>query len=210
MIIGLPIGKVGSNTYLVYDEEGGTGVVVDPGGKLEPLLVEIERHDVEVRYVLNTHAHFDHIAANAKLLAALDVPLGLHPDDEELLTRGGGAEWFNTAYVPSPKPELDLTDGRVLEVGDLHLEVVHTPGHTPGSICLYVREDEALLTGDTLFRGSVGRTDLPGGDARQLTASLRHLLTLPAETKIYPGHGPTTTLERERNANPWLRRLKGR
>ena len=204
MIISSAIGIIHTNCYLVYDEDGGAGVIVDPGGDPAPLLKEIEKRKVNVRAIFITHAHFDHIAGNA-CLEALNAPFALHPADRDMLVEGGGAAWFGLPFVPSPLPTLDLTDGRILEVGRLHFRVIHTPGHTPGSVCLYVPEENALLTGDTLFAGSVGRTDLPAGDARALTASLKRLLTLPPETVIYPGHGPTSTLGEERRSNPWLR-----
>lgn len=212
MIIGLPIGMVESNCYLIYDEtltagESPNGVVVDPGGDLRRLFMELARRSVRPRYLLNTHGHFDHTAANAQLQAAFPAPLGLHPGDHALLAAGGGAALFGLTHSSSPAPDLELHDGLILEIGRLHLEVLHTPGHTPGSVCFYCPEEAALLTGDTLFAGDVGRTDLPGGDARQLTASLRRLLALPPETRVLPGHGPASTLEIERRTNPWLRRL---
>ncbi|NBD35445.1 MAG: MBL fold metallo-hydrolase [Chloroflexi bacterium] len=209
MIMSLPIGILQSNCCLVYDKTTRDGAIVDPGGDTAPLMKEIEERGIEVRYIINTHGHFDHVAANGAL-QSLDAPLALHPADRDLLAEGGGASWFDLAYVPSPAPDIDLHDGQVLTVGELHLHVVHTPGHTPGSICLYIPEDGALITGDTLFAGSVGRTDLPQGNPRALTESLKKLLALdyPPETKIYPGHGPTSTLARERQRNPWLRRLR--
>jgi len=210
MILCLPIGMVDSNCYLIYDESGETdhdGAVIDPGGEPQPLLDEIAQRRVRLRYLLNTHGHFDHIAANAQLRQVFPAPLGVHPADRDLLATGGGAALFGLYDIPSSAPDLELHDGVILEVGCLHLQVLHTPGHTPGSVCLYCAEENAVFTGDTLFAGSVGRTDLPGGDARQLTASLRRLLTLPAETRVFPGHGPASTLERERRLNPWLRRL---
>jgi len=208
VIIGFPIGMVGSNTYLLYDDKQKDGAIIDPGGETEPLLQEIKKREIIIRYLLNTHGHFDHIAANAHLQSTFDVPLGIHPADRDLLLEGGGASWFNLAYVPSPRPDIDLTEETVLELGRLRIAVLHTPGHTPGSVCLYVPEENALFTGDTLFADSVGRTDLPGGDARQLTESLHKLLSLPTETTIYPGHGSTTTLGRERRHNPWIKRLE--
>lgn len=212
MIIGLPIGLVESNCYLIYDEAFNdttmpNGAVVDPGGDVRPLLDEIDRRRVRLGYLLNTHGHFDHIAANAHLHATFPVPLGLHPADRDLLAIGGGAAMFGLTHISSPAPDFELYDGLRLNIGRLHLEVLHTPGHTPGSVCFYCPEEAALFTGDTLFAGSVGRTDLPGGDARQLHRSLKRLLTLPPETRILPGHGPESTLDVERHTNPWLRRL---
>lgn len=207
MIIQLPIGLVGSNCYLVYDKGKGTGAVVDPGGDIQPVLDAIRENGLQIRYILNTHGHFDHSFSNAALKSALNVPLGIHPDDKDLLREGGGAPWFGMSAVSSPQPELALTEGLVLEVGSLHIQVIHTPGHTPGSICLYIPEDQALLTGDTLFPGSIGRTDLPGGDSERLMQSLRRLLSLPPQTTLYPGHGPATSLSQEMAHNPWLRAL---
>ncbi len=208
MIIRLPIGMVGSNTYLLYDEEGREGAIIDPGGETAPLLKEIERHKVQVQYLLNTHAHFDHIASNNYIKLKFDARLGLHPNDLDLLLEGGGAAWFGLAYVPSPPPDIDLVDSKKLKLGTLHIEVIHTPGHTPGSVCLHVPEEKALFTGDTLFADSVGRTDLPGGDPQRLTKSLRALLSLPDDTLLYPGHGASTTLADARQYNPWIKRLQ--
>ncbi|MBN1922997.1 MAG: MBL fold metallo-hydrolase [Anaerolineae bacterium] len=208
MIIGLPIGMVNSNSYLIFDETGdGDGAIIDPGGKIQPLLDQITRHRILPRYLLNTHGHFDHTAANAQLKALYAIPLGVHPADYALLAAGGGAVAFGIPPVNSPCPDLELNDGDILEIGQLHLQVYHTPGHTPGSVCIYCPEERALFTGDTLFAGSVGRTDLPGGNARQLTASLLRLLALPPETRILPGHGPQSTLTNEQRLNPWLQRL---
>jgi len=193
-----------ANCYLVYDKESGDSVIVDPGGDTTAVLKEIEKRHLSLHYILNTHGHFDHIAGNADL-AFLNVPFAIHPADRDLLIKGGGAQWFGLPYSPSPSPTLDLTDDLVLEVGTLHIEVLHTPGHSPGSVCLYVPENNALLTGDTLFAGSVGRSDLPGGDERMLMKSLKQLLIFPPETILYPGHGPSSTLAVERRGNPWLR-----
>lgn len=204
MIMTYPIGMMQANCYLVYDKESGDSVIVDPGGDTTPVLKEIEKRHLSLHYILNTHGHFDHIAGNAGL-AFLNVPFAIHPADRDLLIKGGGARWFGLPYSPSPSPTLDLTDDLVLEVGTLHIEVLHTPGHSPGSVCLYVPENNALLTGDTLFAGSVGRSDLPGGDERVLMESLKQLLIFPPETILYPGHGPSSTLAVERRGNPWLR-----
>ncbi len=209
MIVQIPLGILEANCYLVYDEASGAGVIVDPGGDTRPLRQEINRRGVSIKAILNTHGHFDHCAGNAEL-GSFEVPLGIHPADQDLLAEGGGAAWFGFPTVPTMQPTLILTEGFEYPVGSLRLRVLETPGHTPGSICLYSSEENALLTGDTLFAGSIGRTDLPGGDPRALTASLTRLLTLPPETIIYPGHGPTSTLAQERHHNPWLRFIAAR
>ncbi len=207
LILTWPIGLFESNTYLIANESTGESVVIDPGGDTTPLLTEVKRRNLTLRYILNTHGHIDHIAANAYLIPSTCNQLGLHPADRELLEAGGGAGWFDLAYVPSPPPNLELFDGQLLEFGNLKIEVIHTPGHTPGSVCFYIESAAALFTGDTLFAGSVGRTDFAGGSSRALSASLKRLIALPPTTKIYSGHGPTSTIEAEKLHNPWLQRL---
>jgi hydroxyacylglutathione hydrolase len=209
MIVQIPLGILEANCYLVYDEASGEGIIVDPGGDTTPLRQEIEQRRVKVKAILNTHGHFDHSAGNAEL-ASLNVPLGIHPDDRDLLAEGGGAAWFGFPAIPAMQPTIELTEGFEYAVGNLRLHVLTTPGHTPGSVCFYIPEENALLTGDTLFAGGIGRSDLPGGDPRALTASLARLLTLPPETTIYPGHGPTSTLAQEKRHNPWLRLIAAR
>ncbi len=206
MIITLPVGIMQSNCYVVYDKESSQGYIIDPGGDSQPVLEVIENHQIKVQSILNTHGHFDHIAGNADL-ASLNVPYAIHPQDRDLLRKGGGAAWFGMAYSPPPEAAIDLSDGDILNAGKLQLHVIHTPGHTPGSVCFYIPGEKALISGDTLFAGSVGRADLPGGNAHVLMESLQRLLDLPAETVVYPGHGPATTLERERQNNPWIRQL---
>ena len=206
MVERIVVGTLQTNCY-IYSADQKTCTIIDPGGDVERIAMHLEAFGVVPRFVVLTHGHFDHIAANAAVKAQFDVPLGLHPADRELLLHGGGATLFGLNYVPSPPPDLDLIGGLTLVVGLLRLQVLHTPGHTPGSVCLYIPEESALLTGDTLFAGGVGRTDLPGGNARQLTESLRRLLTLPPETTVYSGHGSASTLSAERRHNPWLRRL---
>ena len=209
MIVQIPLGILEANCYLVYDEASGEGVIVDPGGDTTPLRKEIEQRRVTIKAILNTHGHFDHSAGNAEL-ASFDVPLGIHPDDQDMLAEGGGAAWFGFPAVPAMRPTLALTEGFEYTVGNLRMRVLETPGHTPGSVCLYLPEENALLTGDTLFADGIGRSDLPGGDPRALTASLARLLTLPPETVIYPGHGPTSTLAQEKRHNPWLKWIAAR
>ncbi len=207
MILQLPIGLLGSNCYLLYAREGGDAAIVDPGvSQPDALTAEVRQRDLHVTHILYTHGHFDHVIG-APALGLTGVRYGLHPADRDLLANGGGAAAFGLPVLPLPAPDLDLEEGVVVAVDTLHIEALHTPGHTPGCICLYLPEEEALLTGDTLFRGSVGRTDLPGGDARRLSQSLKRLLELPSSTRIYPGHGEPSSLEVERRHNPWLRRL---
>ena len=207
MIIQLPIGLLDSNCYVIYDHDQGKGAIVDPGvPDTHALMREVDQHQLHIQYILNTHGHFDHVVANG-ILDLPDARLAIHAGDQELLLAGGGAPMFGLPFVSSPEPALILEDGMVLEIGDLRVEVLHTPGHTPGSVCFYIPEEQELLTGDTLFAGSIGRTDLPGGSRQTLERSLKRLCELPGSTRVYPGHGETTTIDRERRVNPFLRHL---
>lgn len=198
----LVLGELDTNCWLVSDGAGGPLLLVDPAGEADALLAEIDRRDVVA--VVLTHGHFDHLGAVADVMAATGAPLLVHAADADSVTTSagnGGAAFAFDAVAPAPDRRLE--DGETIEAGELRLEVLHTPGHTPGSICLFARTDEGphLFSGDTLFAGSVGRTDFAGGDPRALKASIARLATLPPETKVHPGHGPDTTLLRESRDN---------
>lgn len=206
-IVQLPIGLLGSNCYLVYDREGGEAAVVDPGMlDPQPLLVQMVQRRVRLKYILNTHGHFDHVAGSS-LLEPPEFGNGIHPADRDLLMQGGGAVQFGLDVPVSAPSNFDLVDGLELALGADTLQIIHTPGHTPGSICLYIPDEPGLLTGDTLFAGSVGRTDLPGGSQAELQNSLTRLLRLPEKTRVYPGHGPISSIGVELRNNPWLKVL---
>jgi len=206
IIAALPVGLIQTNCYVVGCEETKEGVVIDPGGHPERILAEVERLGLTIKYVLNTHAHFDHTDANRAIVAATGAPLALHPEDRRLLQSSGGAALFGMRADPSPPPDLELHDGDELEVGTLRLQVLHTPGHTPGHVCFYEPSEGVLFDGDVLFYRGVGRTDLPGGSWRQLMSSIQRVLfALPDETVVYSGHGPATTIGEEKRLNPWLR-----
>jgi len=195
-----------TNCYIVGCEETREGSVIDPGGHPEHVLAEVERHGLTVKYVLDTHAHFDHTDANGAVVEATGAPLALHPDDFALLKMSGGATLFGLQADPSPPPSLELHDGDVLEVGKLRFRVLHTPGHTPGHVCFYEAQEGAIFDGDVLFYRGIGRADLPGGSMQQLLRSIRRVLfALPDETVVYSGHGPATTIGEEKRLNPWLR-----
>jgi hydroxyacylglutathione hydrolase len=202
----LPVGLIQTNCYVVGCEETKEGAVIDPGGHPERILAEVKSRELTVKYVLNTHAHFDHTDANGALVQATGAPLALHPEDRPLLTAAGGAALFGLQADPSPSPDLDLGDGDELEVGNLCLRVLHTPGHTPGHVCFHEADEGVLFDGDVLFYRGVGRTDLPGGSWQQLLDSIQRVLfALPDETVVYSGHGPATTIGEEKRLNPWLR-----
>jgi hydroxyacylglutathione hydrolase len=206
IVTTLSVGLIQTNCYLVGCEETGDGAVIDPGGHPQRILAEVERHGLTIKYVLNTHAHFDHTDANGAIVQATGAPLALHPADRSLLKASGGAALFGLQADPSPPPQLDLGDGEELEVGQLCFQVLHTPGHTPGHVCFYEATEGVLFDGDLLFRRGVGRTDLPGGSWQQLMNSIQEVLfALPDETIVYSGHGPATTIGEEKQLNPWLR-----
>jgi hydroxyacylglutathione hydrolase len=201
----LPVGLIQTNCYVVGCEQTREGVIVDPGGHPDRILAEVKRQGLAIKYILDTHAHFDHTDANGAIVEATGAPLALHPGDLPLLKASGGAALFGLQADPSPAPDLELADGDELVVGQLCFRVLHTPGHTPGHVCFYEPEQGVLFDGDVLFRRGIGRTDLPGGSLAQLMDSIRRVLfALPDETVVYSGHGPATTIGEEKQLNPWL------
>jgi len=199
------VGITQTNCYVVGCEETQEGVVIDPGGHPQRILEAIEESGLTVRYVLNTHCHFDHMGANAEIVAATGAPLALHPAELPILQARGGASWFGVIVKESPPPDVELEPGQVLEVGTLRFQVLHTPGHSPGSVTFYLEEEGVAFDGDVIFQMGVGRVDLPGGDGGTLVRSIREVLfALPDETVLYPGHGPKTTVGQEERSNPWV------
>ena len=206
IVATLPVGMIQTNCYIAGCPETREGAVIDPGGNPERILAEVERQGLSIKYVLNTHAHFDHTDANGAIVRATGATLALHPLDLPLLQASGGAALFGLQADPSPAPELELHDGDELEVGTLCFKVLYTPGHTPGHVCFLEEAEGVLFDGDVLFHRSIGRTDLPGGSYQQMMDSIRGVLfALPDETVVYSGHGPATTIGEEKRLNPWLR-----
>jgi glyoxylase-like metal-dependent hydrolase (beta-lactamase superfamily II) len=200
------VGITQTNCYVVGCEETHEGAVIDPGGYPDRILKTIEESRLAIRYVLNTHCHFDHMGANAAVVAATGAQLALHPAELPILQARGGAAWFGVPVNESPMPDVELEDGQTLEVGTLRFRVLHTPGHSPGGVTFYLEEEGVAFDGDVLFQMGVGRTDLPGGDWDTLVRSIREVLfTLPDDTVLYSGHGPKTTVGREKRSNPWVR-----
>lgn len=198
----LTLGELETNCWIASDGAGGPLIVIDPAGDADVLLAAIAERPVAV--VVLTHGHFDHLGAASAVMQATGASLAVHAWDAAAVTNAAanGGLMFGFDSV-TPEPDRSLEDGDVVEAGELRLAVLHTPGHTPGSICLYARTDDGshLFSGDTLFAGSVGRTDFPGGDARALRDSMARLAVLPGETLVHPGHGPETTIERESRVN---------
>ena len=201
-----PVGPLQCNCTILGDEVTHEAMVVDPGDNIPEILSRLQKHSLTLRQIVVTHAHIDHVGGAALLKKATGAPVFLNQRDLDLLSMMEmQAGWLG---VPTPEvapPDASADDGLAIGLSTLPAEVLHTPGHTPGSICLLFPEQHLLLAGDTLFAGSIGRTDLPGGDGRQILRSLRdRLLVLPDATRVLPGHGPETTIGEERQSNPFL------
>ena len=205
----LSVGLLETCCYVIADRASGEGAVIDPGGDPEQIVEAAQAF--QIRYVINTHAHFDHTMGNKAVIDALAgrqeraPELVAHPQAGLLLAGDGGASLFGLRMTPSPRPDRLVSDGDLLSLGSLSLQVLHTPGHSAGSISLYCASEGIVFVGDVLFRRGVGRADLPGGNWQVLIESIRdRLFTLPDETVVYPGHGPPTTIGEERRSNPYL------
>lgn len=201
----LPAGMNQTNCYIVGCDETMKGAVIDPGGDGERIVQQIKRSGLDIEYVLITHAHFDHIGAVAEVVEATQAKLALHPDEKPLLEAGGGASMWGLKVNPSPPPDMELSQGQEIDLGTLTLEVLLTPGHSPGGVTFYEADEGVAFVGDVLFSSGIGRTDLYGGDSATLMRSIKDVLfALPEDTIIYPGHGPSTTVAREKRTNPWI------
>ena len=209
--ITFAVGPLACNCTILGDEASRTAVVIDPGAEVERIVSILEARGWKPTAVVVTHAHIDHIGGAAELKRRTGAPVWLNPRDLALY---GGLE-AQAQWIGVPTPERTTIDAELnqrakLSLGGETLEVIETPGHTEGSICLYLPAENKLFAGDTLFAGSIGRTDLPGGNYDSILRSLRErLLPLPDQTIVIPGHGPETTIARERAANPFLQPLRG-
>ena len=201
-----PVGPLRCNCTILGDEVTQEAVVVDPGDNIPEILSRLNKHGLTLRQIVITHAHIDHVGGAVLLKRATGAPVFLNRNDLGLL----GAMEMQAGWlgVPTPEvasPDASADDGLTVGLATLPAEVIHTPGHTPGSICLLFPQQHLLLAGDTLFAGSIGRTDLPGGDGRRILRSLRdRLMVLPETTRVLPGHGPETTIGEEKQSNPFL------
>lgn len=204
-IVPIPNGVFAENCYLVVNEDAGECAIVDPGEEAGLILQKIADTGAKPVAIWLTHAHLDHVLGVPKLVQETGAPVWLHPADRPLYDAvPEQAAWFGLAAPPRlPAPEREMVHGEQLQVGDLRFAVRHAPGHSPGSVCLL--GPGVAFSGDVLFAGSIGRADLPGGDFETLIASIeRELLPLPDDTILYSGHGPETTIGRERRTNPFL------
>jgi hydroxyacylglutathione hydrolase len=201
-----PVGPLRCNCTILGDEVTHEAIVVDPGDNIPEILSRLQKHGLTLRQIVVTHAHIDHVGGAAQLRKSTGAPVLMNQQDLELLgMMEMQAGWLG---VPTPQvapPDASAEDGLTIGLATLPAQVLHTPGHTPGSICLLFPDHHLLLAGDTLFAGSIGRTDLPGGDGERILRSLRErLLVLPDSTRVLPGHGPETTIGEERQSNPFL------
>ena len=198
------VGIISTNCYLFADNETGKMIVIDPGGEGKSLVKWIKDLKWTVSAIINTHGHADHIAANSAIKKAFGAKVYIHKDDAEyLLNPDLNGSSMMPEHTVCSRADVLLDDGAEIKVGTLTIKVIHTPGHTPGGICLAC--EDVLFTGDTLFRGDIGRTDLAGGDEEALLRSLKKISAYPPGTLIYPGHGPKSNMKHELDNNPYLR-----
>ncbi|WP_457644126.1 MBL fold metallo-hydrolase [Persephonella sp.] len=203
MIKVITVGPLEENTVILVDKSSREAVVIDPGAEGERILKELRPYETVA--ILATHGHLDHIGQVGFLKEKLNVPFYMNKKDSFLISNDifPGFSQMIGAY-PCPEPEFDLREGDIINFGSSSLEVIETPGHTPGGVCFYNRKEGYLVAGDTIFKGSIGRTDLPGGDPQTLMRSLQKITSLPDDTVIICGHGPDTTVGEEKRSNPYI------
>jgi len=202
----LPVGPLRCNCSVIGDESTREAMVIDPGDDISKIVALLEKHALTVKQIVITHAHIDHVGGAMKLRALTGAPILLNENDYALLKMlDVQAAWLGMAAPEAVAIDQNLSHGDSVRAGSLAATVLHTPGHTEGSICLYFPAENKLIAGDTLFAGSIGRTDLPGGSFEKIIGSLKgKLLELPDETLVVPGHGALTTIGDERESNPYL------
>jgi hydroxyacylglutathione hydrolase len=205
----LPVGMLQCNCSIFGDEQSHEAVVIDPGDEIQRILAILAKHQLRVKAIIITHAHIDHIGGAQKLKAATGAPVYMNANDQPLSEHlDTQAAWLGMATPERTKIDVDAREGEKVALGPAEFNVLHTPGHTQGSISLWIPTENKLIAGDTLFLDSIGRTDLPGGDYEQILRSIHDkLLPLDDTTAVTPGHGPNTTIGRERARNPFLRGL---
>ncbi len=203
-LIPMEVGGLGTNCYILYCETTKEAAIIDPGSDGDRILRQLTKHNLKPVCIINTHGHGDHIGANTAVKEATGVPVYIHRDDAAMLTSAAKnlSTWLGPGFTCDAADKL-LEDGDIVQVGTISMQVIHTPGHTPGGICL--KAGDIVISGDTLFAESIGRSDFPGGSHSQLIASIKNrLMTLSDDVTVYPGHGPETTIGWERKTNPFL------
>ena len=203
-----PVGPLQCNCSILGDEKTHEAMVIDPGDQIEGILEILRQEKLTLKQIVITHAHIDHVGGAMKLKAATGAPILMNQNDYALLKMLDlQATWVGMQSPGAVQIDESVSQGRVLKIGEISSQVIDTPGHTEGSICVYIPAEKKLIAGDTLFAGSIGRTDLPGGSMEKIMRSLHNqVLALPDETEVTPGHGPNTTIGEERETNPFLQR----
>ncbi|SMB95675.1 Glyoxylase, beta-lactamase superfamily II [Desulfonispora thiosulfatigenes DSM 11270] len=203
----LPVGSLGANCYILNCKTTKEGVVIDPGDEGERILDVINDKNINIKYIINTHGHYDHIGSNEEIKKALNCDLLVHEDDYEMLIDPKlNLSFYMGNTKEGLKADVSLKDNDLIKFGNLGLKVLHTPGHSPGGICLYNEKNKICITGDTLFYGSIGRTDFEGGDYEEIIKSIKEkLLVLPDDVTIYPGHGPKSSIGLEKQINLYIK-----
>ncbi|MBI4302249.1 MAG: MBL fold metallo-hydrolase [Chloroflexi bacterium] len=208
MVVGaLVVGPFASNCYIVGSRATKEGLIIDPGAEAEAIIQEVTKLGLTIKTIVATHGHIDHVGAVGPIKEATGAIFAMHADDIEIMTgHSRRGSMFSSSWPSPPTPDLRLAEGDAINIGDLHFTVIHTPGHTPGGICLL--GDGLIFTGDTLFQSSIGRYDMPGGDGALLVENIQSkLMVLSDDTLVLPGHGPETTIGQERQWNPFLQNI---
>ncbi len=207
IIKGLAVGPIMANCFILGCEETGEAAVIDPGDEAERILSIVSDLNLGLKYILNTHGHFDHVAGNKRMKEATQAEIMIHPLDAPMLSQlSSSASAWGMSAEDSPPPDRTIEDGDRVTFGNITLNVIHTPGHTPGGISFST--DGYVFVGDTLFAGSIGRTDFPGGDYDTLIASIKNrLFALGSDVEVFTGHGPETTIGNEKRTNPFVREI---
>lgn len=202
----IPVGVLQCNCSVIGDAQSHEAMVIDPGDQVDEILAILREQNLKLKYIVVTHAHIDHVGGAMKLKAATGAPILLNQNDVTLLKMlDVQAAWLGMRPPEAVQVDESLRDGRSLKIGNIGSDVMETPGHTEGSVCLFFPAEKKLIAGDTLFAGSIGRTDLPGGSYEKIIRSLHtRLMTLPDDIQVVPGHGPLTTIGQERETNPFL------
>jgi hydroxyacylglutathione hydrolase len=202
----LPVGMLQCNCSIFGDDQTKEAIVVDPGDNISNIVAVLQRHQLRVKAIVITHAHIDHIGGAEKLKSLTGAPVYMNANDQPLYdSLDEQAQWLGIEPPARTKIDIDAREGEILQLGENTFHVLDTPGHTQGSISIWIPEQNKLIAGDTLFRDSIGRTDLPGGDGRKILRSIHSkLLTLPETAVVVPGHGANTTIGREKERNPFL------